>query len=86
VKTFKKYKLRAECLLDTAGPIEKLAKECGFEIVWTIHSIPRFPDCEMNIACKLSLDELKAIIATVEDGHIMLETVVPKDEYTGERN
>jgi hypothetical protein len=48
-----------------------------------IGSLPNF---EMLLDSPLTLDELLAVIGTIEDGHVMFQTVAPLGRYTGERD
>lgn len=49
------------------------------------HSPLGLPDTDVVFASTLSLDTLRTIWWTLEDLHVMVETVAKLDEYTGER-
>ena len=76
------YQFRAECrhdvdvLFRNIFPKIKDAKIC--------QEFP-FPDVDVEIVTDLSLDDLRNEMRAVPDGYVMLETVAPSDEYTGER-
>lgn len=79
------YKLRAECPQDIARLISLLASARLFEGL-SVEMDPEHPDATMTVSSPLDLAKLRAIIATVRDGHVMLETVAPLVEYTGARD
>lgn len=47
---------------------------------------PVTPDLTVAIESNLSLAEIGNIMATIEDGHVMIETLNYRHRYTGERN
>jgi hypothetical protein len=74
------YKLRAEALIDIFNLTEderfiateyEIKKEKFYDITFTFDSV-------------LSLEEIVEIIHDVKDGHVMLYTIKPLEEYTGE--
>jgi hypothetical protein len=77
------YRFRAECQSD----VDDLRQLLG-SLVERITMIqePPFPDVEVEPQTKLSIDELRAIMLQITDGHVMLETVAKGEDYTGERN
>lgn len=77
----KKYKLRAECLDDL---IKLDEKQKNLQFV-DIDFKEGFPDCELTFKSELRIDELKHILMTIEDGHVMVETLQLEENYTGER-
>lgn len=84
------YRLRAEVFQDLAKLAIAMAPNGGhvrmtaFTIVAVgIGSLPNF---EMLLDSPLTLDELLAVIGTIEDGHVMFQTVAPLGRYTGERD
>jgi len=78
----KHYKLRAECLDDVLLLIKKIPSN-----VWGIKIIQwgPMPDFEFEFKSRLTLDEILAILRKQVDSHVMMETLKPSDEYTGER-
>ncbi len=77
------YKFRAECEHD----IDKLKKILkGDYLVWTITGQPFPPDRLVEIATALTLNEMHDAIRQVQDGHVMLQTISLKENYTGERD
>ena len=47
-----------------------------------LHKIDNNVEIDVNI----SLEQLRNAMRRVTDGLVMVQTVAPKDEYTGERN
>ena len=45
-----------------------------------------FPNTYVEIDVNISLEQLRNAMRRVTDGLVMVQTVAPKDEYTGERN
>lgn len=77
------YRFRAECEAD----VDKLRQILGTMIDRiTIINSPPFPDVEVEIEVRLSIEELREAMRKVVDGHVMVQTVAPRDDYTGERN
>jgi hypothetical protein len=77
------YRFRAECQHD----VDELRRILGgkFDRI-TIANTPPFPDVEVELEVELTLEELRDVMRGVVDGHVMLQTVAPYDEYTGERD
>jgi hypothetical protein len=78
----KVYKLRAEGLNDFLAFLQK-----GMYMrvkSFTIKPIG-VPDVEVSFETDASLSEIKSKLREVPDSHVMLETVKPINEYTGER-
>ncbi|MBV6624652.1 MAG: hypothetical protein KI793_17235 [Rivularia sp. (in: Bacteria)] len=76
------YKFRAECGHDVDELIKILSPH--------IHKITKtkdidFPDMYVEMSTDLSLEEIQAAMRKVEDGHVMLQTVELKYDYTGNR-
>ena len=76
------YKLRAECLDDVLLLIDKMPKNVlGMKIIqWGT-----MPDVEFEFKSRLSLDEILDILRKQVDSHVMMDTLKPFEEYTGER-
>ena len=77
------YRFRAECQPD----VDNLRSLLGghFDKITIINS-PPFPDVEVELETDLLLEELRAVMRRVVDGHVMVQTVASRDEYTGERD
>lgn len=78
------YKFRAEAPAD----VIRLANILGEEL-WAIEMSrpdPGKPDVEVEIEIGITLQELRQIMGTVPDGHVMRQTVALAAEYTGERD
>lgn len=72
----------------------KFRAECAHDVALLLQAIPTVsvimrttlpPDCEVELKTPLSLAEVKDVMASIPDGHVMRETVALKPEYTGER-
>lgn len=80
------YRWRAECPIDNERLLALLPP---YELLKfdSVIQDARFPDTETELTVwSLSLEHLQDIMRQVPDGHIMVQTVQPKDRYTGERN
>ncbi|MFN6572666.1 CHAT domain-containing protein [Dendronalium sp. ChiSLP03b] len=77
------FKFRAECDHDV-NELDKLIGKHVKKIIKVRESL--LPDVEVEIYVNLSLNELRNAMRKIEDGHVMVQTVAPKDKYTGERN
>jgi len=82
VGKYNTYKLRAEGLNDFmnflgTGVYSNVKS-------YTVEPIG-FPDVAVSFETNLSLSEIKAKLREVQDSHVMLETIKPIKEYTGER-
>lgn len=74
------YKFRAECENDVYLLLGKIT----YQTV-TINSSTGLPDVEVQITTGLDLKQLVTEINTIEDSHVMLETIQPLALYTGIR-
>jgi hypothetical protein len=76
------YRFRAECQHD----VDELRclLEAKFKRI-TITNEPPFPDVEVELEIGLSLEELRNEMRRVVDGHVMVQTVARREEYTGNR-
>jgi len=77
------YKLRAECEHDV-NEFRRILRYDFYSLTKTIH--PYLPDTIVEIATSLALQELQDIIRQIPDGHVMLQTIALKENYTGERD
>ena len=77
------YRFRAECEHD----VDVLRAILGTHVkrIVKLNEAP-FPDNEVELHVPLSLEELRDVMRMVEDGHVMVQTVAPRDTYTGERD
>lgn len=79
------YRFRAELEHD----VNELCKILGRrieKIIKTMKSPYLFMDTEVEIHIDLSLEELRDAMREVEDGHVMVQTVTLRDQYTGKRD
>lgn len=85
-----KYKFRAECILDVNRFIEELTKHrptgpLKYSVEQMSINGARIPDVEVELTTDADLEDLQVLALIVPDGHVMAETVMPADQYTGER-
>lgn len=81
IKNLKHFKLSAECFHDVLLLLKKMRKNLyGFRIEQDF-----FPDVDFEFVTNLTSDEILAILMNQIDSHVMMETLKPFDEYTGER-
>ena len=78
----KTYKLRAEGLNDF---LAFLQNDMYFKMKYFTIEPTGFPDVVVTFETNSSLSEIKQKLKEVPDSHVMLETVKPINEYTGER-
>lgn len=76
------YRFRAECDDDVLA-LRKILRGKLLKIQQTVTS--PFPDVEVKIITKLTINEIKRAMEKVPDGHVMYETIALANEYTGER-
>lgn len=80
------YKFRAEAEADAIKFFEMLPSGLPTMKVEMLDPEKRFPDVVITFQCNLELHELRAMMRTIEDSHVMLQTIAPADQYTGKRN
>lgn len=76
------YKFRAETTADVINGLNGI----DFVLLEIIEPIESLPDCEVTIKSDWSLEELQQHILSVDDCHVMAETIQPIEKYNGERN
>lgn len=77
------FKFRAECLPDVLNFFEA-ARHTGKYFGYRFEN-DGLPDVDVELLSTATKDEIETIMKTVEDGHVMLDTIEPIHEYTGER-
>lgn len=82
ISAIKEYKFRAECEID----VDELRKIMGRECLKISKEISVFPDTNVSILTTLDLNALRNEMRKVVDGHVMIQTVALKSDYTGERD
>jgi hypothetical protein len=75
------YKMRAECAADLGRFLAQVTVN-----TFAAERFENFPDMEASFTSPLTLEQIRMLIAQIEDGHVMLETVSLAKDYTGERN
>lgn len=75
------FKFRAECKTDGNKVKAKLDFIKFEESQWD-----GYPDYNVVITTKMKFDEIQAVLRSIEDGQVMLQTIQPIESYTGERN
>lgn len=81
-KKVKIYRFRAECNHD----VEELMKLIGKNIMSITRTRGALPDTYVEFSTSLSLAQIRNAMRKVVDGHVMLQTVALKEDYTGERD
>lgn len=82
-KILEQFKFRAEGLTDISA-LEAISEDKITLIKITKDDI--FPDIEVEFKTTLSLDEIRDLFKLVPDGHVMFQTVLPIEKYTGVRD
>lgn len=77
-----KYKFRAECENDVLA-FRDITKGVTFDFVF-LDGVR--PDVTVEFESPLTIEEIRAEMAKMDDGHVMLQTVMPIEQYTGERD
>ena len=77
-----KYKLRAECAHDVEQFIKKME---GYSWNHKVLPIVGYPDVEFTFDSAVNKERIKDILRMIPDSHVMIETLKPLEEYTGER-
>ena len=77
-----KFKFRAECLRD----VEKLLHQINHNGMEVNIKFFHVPDVEVTVLTTLTLDSIIQEAKEIDDCHVIVETVQPFHEYTGERN
>lgn len=75
-----KFKLRAECLHDVKKAIEELKIKN-----WLIEPNGS-PDVTLTFSTVLDINEILICLDRVPDSHVMVETLMPEQLYTGIRD
>lgn len=89
----KVYRWVAECPIDDEELLKRIPSDELIEFR-TVQRMPNAPTTPTILDCLLSeakvrsltLDQLRDIMRDIPDGHVMVQTVQPKDRFTGERN
>jgi hypothetical protein len=76
------YSLRSEESL-SAGKLLKHLK--GNYLSFCMKKDDMFPDVDIVVVTKFSLQELRNILSMIDDSHVMIETLNYTSDYTGDR-
>ncbi len=79
------YKFRAECVSDVSKLIDLMVTENIKSSVQVVGNNRDFPDCEVVMQTDCDLNDIRSFIGKLTDGHVILETIKPIDDYTGKR-
>ncbi len=74
-------KMRAECAADVA----RFIRAVNVSFISASRFNDSFPDMEVEFTSSLCLNQVREALRSIEDGHVMLETVELWGRYTGER-
>lgn len=75
------YRFRAECQCDVDSVISR-----GWFQEVSVEQDPDFPDVEVRMRSHHDLGKVRELLSSLEDGHVMVQTVNTAGEYTGERD
>lgn len=78
----KVYRFRAECNHD----VQEFLKIAGKNIMEITVTRGSLPDTYVEFTSTMSLEKIRKSMRKVVDGHVMLQTVALKEDYTGERD
>lgn len=87
----RQYKLRAECMGDVFLLMDIIGRHSHAALFsFKVETIRldgehRIPDVVLEFTSCLTLSQVRALIKTIDDSHVMAETVQPVSKYTGER-
>jgi len=79
------YRFRAECLQDVIEFIYGSIREIGFKKYVLTQKTP-FPDVEVELEADMEIEDLRDELRRVPDGHVMVQTLSLKEDYTGKRD
>ena len=81
-KNPQRFKFRAECVNDIIEFINAVPKP-----IWMVNLQQQdsFPDATFEFTCDLNLKEILFILYEIPDGHVMMDTLNPIENYTGDR-
>lgn len=79
------FKLRADCITDWVAALERLSRNGLTEYCLTDRVPCAGPEITFR-AIGMSLEQVRAILLEIPDGHVMAETVNHSLLYTGERS
>ncbi len=83
----KKYKFRAECLIDVFLFFNYCPQGSVKNIEYNhLAMMENYPDIEVSFESELTLSDFRQICVVIEEGHVMLQTINTFVSYTGERN
>lgn len=78
---FTRYSCRAETPVDVVRFLAPMYEKCSDECknLGELSIIPDvgYPDCKVEFISNYGLKELREVMQTVEDGHVMVETLRP---------
>ena len=77
-----KFKFRAECLRDVEELLHQI-NHSGMEINIKFFHVP---DVEVTLLTDLTLDSIIQEAREIDDCHVIVDTIQPVQEYTGERD
>ena len=79
------YKLRAETVTDLLRLVVQMSEIRVGDMFVTMDK-DGLPDCELEIVTWYDLDRMRSYCREIPDGHIMLQTIRLKENYTGIRD
>jgi hypothetical protein len=79
---FARYRFRYECDVDLARLILLVRDQTGPKPCFRVLEVKR---AEVLIETELTLQAVKALMNSIDDGHVMAQTIHFADRYTGKR-
>lgn len=79
------YRFRGECLTDFYDFLGESIRKIGFK-KYVVSQEGPYPDIEVYLEADAPLEFIRNELRKIEDGHVMVQTVAPKELYTGERD
>lgn len=79
------YRFRAEVISDADRLVALIPEKEIVRFESLRRELDFGGDCEIEVK-SFSLEMLRALCRKVQDGHVMLQTIQPKERYTGERD
>lgn len=79
------YRFRGEVLSDFLCFLCGSIKKIGFQ-KYVVSQEGPYPDIEVYLEADAPLEFIRNELRKIEDGHVMVQTIAPKELYTGERD
>lgn len=77
-----RFKFRAECIGDVLQFMDITPKPFW---LWKMQQHYIFPDVDFEFTTEMTMTEVLQTLFEIPDSHVMMDTVMPIEKYTGER-